>query len=151
MRESLIRSSSAWSAAEMESFLRRTEIPVRLACLSVSGAPLLCSVWYVYDDGVIWCATQRSALLVKRLADDPRCAFEVAGDLPPYRGVRGQGSAVLSPADGPAVLLRLIDRYLHRRDSEFARWLIARQENEVAVRIEPDWLTSWDFSARMNR
>ena len=63
----------------------------------------------------------------------------------------GGGAVTLSPADGPAVLLRLIDRYLHRRDSEFARWLIARQEAEVAVRIEPDWLTSWDFSARMNR
>jgi nitroimidazol reductase NimA-like FMN-containing flavoprotein (pyridoxamine 5'-phosphate oxidase superfamily) len=151
MRESLIRSNSAWSAAEIESFLLRNEIPVRLACLSGSGAPLLCSVWYLYDDGGIWCATQRGALLVKRLENDPRCAFEIAGDLPPYCGVRGQGRAVLSPADGPAVLLRLIDRYLHGRDSEFARWLMARQDAEVAIRIEPDWLTSWDFSARMKR
>ena len=67
----------------------------------------------------------------------------------PYRGVRGQGRAELSRADGPAVLLRLIDRYLHSRDSTFARWLISRQQDEVAVRIEPDWLTAWDFSGRM--
>ena len=67
----------------------------------------------------------------------------------PCRGVRGQGTARLSRADGPAVLLRLIDRYLHTRESTSARWLIARQQEEVAVRIEPEWLTAWDFSARM--
>ncbi len=126
-----------------------TEIPVRLASLSAGGAPLLCSLWFLYDEGAIWCATPRTAKVVELLQHDPRCGFEVGGDLMPYRGVRGQGSATLSRADGPATLLRLIDRYLHSRDSGFARWLIARQDAEVAIRIEPAWLTSWDFSARM--
>ncbi len=149
MEEPIIRSTSAWSAADIGEFLVRTEIPVRLACLSSSGGPLLCSLWYLFDGGAIWCATQRSARLVALLELDPRCAFEIAGDSPPYRGVRGQGSVTLSGADGPAVLLRLIDRYLHGRNSSFARWLLARQHDEVAIRIEPVWLTSWDFSRRM--
>lgn len=149
MREGLIRSTSAWSAAEIQEFLRSAEIPVRLACLATGGTPLICSLWFLPDDDAIWCATPHSARLAALLAEDPRCAFEIAGDLMPYRGVRGQGRARLSRADGPAVLLRLIDRYLHSRDSAFARWLISRQQDEVAVRIEPDWLTSWDFSARM--
>jgi nitroimidazol reductase NimA-like FMN-containing flavoprotein (pyridoxamine 5'-phosphate oxidase superfamily) len=149
MPEPSIRSSSAWSASEIQQFLLAAEIPVRLACLSASGAPLLCSLWFLYDEGAIWCATPRSAKVVEWLQNDPRCAFEIGGDLMPYRGVRGQGSVMLSRADGPAILLRLIDRYLHSRDSGFARWLIARQDAEVALRIEPAWLTSWDFSARM--
>ncbi|MEO7385361.1 MAG: pyridoxamine 5'-phosphate oxidase family protein [Gammaproteobacteria bacterium] len=149
MEEPIIRSTSAWSADQMGEFLLRSEIPVRLACLSDNGAPLLCSLWFLYDSGVIWCATQRSARLVGLLEQDPRCAFEIAGDTPPYRGVRGQGNATLSGTDGPPVLLRLIDRYLHGRNSGFARWLMARQHDEVAIRIEPAWLTSWDFSRRM--
>ena len=149
VEERIIRSTSAWSAAQIGEFVLRTEIPVRLACLSDSGAPLLCSLWFLYDSGAIWCATQRGARLVALLEQDPRCAFEIAGDTPPYRGVRGQGSTSLSSADGPAVLLRLIDRYLHGRDSAFAKWLIARQDDEVAIRIEPAWLTSWDISGRM--
>ena len=149
MREELIRSTSVWSAAEIRRFLASAEIPVRLACLASGGAPLLCSLWFLYDEDAIWCATPRSARLATLLAQDPRCAFEIAGDLMPYRGVRGQGTARLSRADGPAVLLRLIDRYLHTRESTFARWLISRQQDEVAVRIEPEWLTAWDFSARM--
>jgi len=151
MAETIIRSTSAWSAAEISEFLLRTEIPLRLASLSGSGAPLLCSLWYFYDRGSIWCATQRSAKLVSLLERDQRCAFEIAGDQPPYRGVRGQGTATLSAADGGPALLRLIDRYLHGRDSGFAQWLIARQDEEVAIRIQPTWLTSWDFSQRMER
>jgi nitroimidazol reductase NimA-like FMN-containing flavoprotein (pyridoxamine 5'-phosphate oxidase superfamily) len=144
-----IRRGSAWSAREIESFLQQAAIPVRLACLAANGAPLICSLWYLYDEGAIWCATQQDARLVTWLRADPRCAFEVAGDDPPYRGVRGQGDAVLSAADGPAVLGRLIDRYLGTRDSGFARWLLSRQDGEVAIRIDPHWLTSWDFSRRM--
>lgn len=149
MRPELIRSTSAWSAAQIRQFLASAVIPVRLACLGNGGAPLLCSLWFLHDNDAIWCATPHTARVAALLAQDPRCAFEIAGDLMPYRGVRGQGTARLSRADGPAVLLRLIDRYLPTRESAFARWLISRQQDEVAVRIEPEWLTAWDFSARM--
>lgn len=145
-----IRKSSAWPAGQIESFLVQAKIPVRLACLTSDGAPLICSLWYLYDQGAIWCATQRSARLVALLERDGRCAFEVAGDEPPYRGVRGQGEALLAAADGPAILLRLIDRYLGGRDSAFARWLIDRSDAEVAIRLTPSWMTAWDFTRRMN-
>lgn len=147
--KSVIRASSAWGSAGIERFLLNTEIPVRLACLSRNGTPRICSVWYLYDDGAIWCATQRSAQLAKWLDRNESCAFEVARDAPPYRGVRGQGVATLSDTDGPEVLLKLIDRYLKCRDTAFAQWLIARNGQEVAIRIVPQWLTSWDYSSRM--
>jgi len=149
MRDSIIRKSSAWDAARIEQFLLDSLIPVRLACLSRADEPLICSLWYCFDDGAIWCATQKSAHIVAMLERNSSCAFEVAGDSMPYRGVRGQGRATLSTTDGADVLLRLIDRYLGTRESEFARWLIARQAQEVSIRIEPEWVTSWDFGARM--
>ncbi|MEO8224284.1 MAG: pyridoxamine 5'-phosphate oxidase family protein [Gammaproteobacteria bacterium] len=151
MQDSLIRKTSAWSATVIEQFLLDTVIPIRLACLGRSGAPLICSVWFIYDEGFLWCATQHAARLSTLLGNDPRCAFEIAGDDAPYRGVRGQGNARLSRAEGPVVLQRLVDRYLQSRDTPFARWLVSRQDDEVAIRIQPDWLTSWDFSTRMTR
>lgn len=150
MQKPVIRPGSAWDAPGIGQFLLEAMIPVRLSCLAGNGAPLICSLWYLYDDGAIWCATQRTAQVARLLRADHRCGFEVAGDTAPYRGARGQGRATLSDAAGPAVLLRLIDRYLQRRDSAFAKWLIARQEHEVAIRIEPAWLTSWDYSKRMS-
>ena len=53
------------------------------------------------------------------------------------------------PDAGPAILTQLIDRYLGAEDTQFGEWLMGRAANEVAIKIEPDWLTSWDFGSRM--
>lgn len=146
----LIRSNSAWDKAQIEVFLSECLIPVRLAVLNSRGVPLICSLWYLYEDGIVWCATQSSASVVKLLGQAPDCGFEIAPDSMPYRGVRGQGRATLDAAAGADVLARLIDRYLGTRESGFARWLMARSDKEVAIRLEPEWVTSWDFSERMS-
>lgn len=144
-----IRASSAWSLPEIENFLEISAIPVRLACLTSRREPIILSLWYLYEDGVLWCATQKTAKIAKYLQGNPVCGFEISTETFPYKGIRGQGEAVLSEERGPDILLRLIDRYLGQRDSDFARWLIARSSNEVAIGIRPRWLTSWDFSSRM--
>jgi hypothetical protein len=143
------RPGSAWTGPVIEQFLAGTVIPIRLACNSFGGAPLVMSLWYLYRDGALWCATQQDARLVARLREDPAVGFEVAGDAPPYHGVRGQGRAELFTQHGPVTLEQLIDRYLGRRDSRLAKWLLARLDSEVAIRIVPDWVTAWDYRRRM--
>lgn len=149
MEASIVRKSSAWSADEIGRYLDKIEIPARLACLGGNGAPLIVSLWFIHNGGAIWCATQDSAKIAALLRQDPRCAFEIAADSRPYRGVRGQGRATISAQQGPAVLDSLIERYLKTQDSPFARWLAARSESEVAIQVVPDWITAWDFSQRM--
>ncbi|MDJ0927837.1 MAG: pyridoxamine 5'-phosphate oxidase family protein [Gammaproteobacteria bacterium] len=144
-----IRTSSSWQQAEIEAFLRDTIIPVRLAFLASDGEPLIISLWFEYRDGCVYCASQQDARVIAHLQSSAAVAFEVAGDQPPYRGVRGQGHAELDPAKGGDVLRNLIDRYLGDRNTKFARWLLSRAEDEVAIVIRPDWVTSWDFSQRM--
>jgi nitroimidazol reductase NimA-like FMN-containing flavoprotein (pyridoxamine 5'-phosphate oxidase superfamily) len=146
---SKVRSNSAWNTQQINDFLSVSLIPVRLACTDKKGVPLICSLWYLYTDAVLWCATQQSASVVALLKRSPQCAFEIAPEAMPYKGVRGQGHATLLPAEGPAVLQQLIDRYLGARDTKFAAWLMSRSAMEVAIRIEPEWLNSWDFSSRM--
>jgi nitroimidazol reductase NimA-like FMN-containing flavoprotein (pyridoxamine 5'-phosphate oxidase superfamily) len=138
-----------WSPAEIEAHLRTTVVPVRLACVSRSGQPRVLSLWYLWREGALWCATSPRARVVRWLAREPRCAFEVAPDAPPYRGVRGQGRATLDPARGGEILAALVDRYLATRETPFARWLLARAGDEMAIRIEPARLASWDFTRRM--
>jgi nitroimidazol reductase NimA-like FMN-containing flavoprotein (pyridoxamine 5'-phosphate oxidase superfamily) len=133
---------------QVEDFLQSAIIPVRIATAGRSG-PLVQSMWFVWDEATLWCATQSDALITRRLSADPRCGFEVAGDAQPYRGVRGQGIARVEPGLGPSVLGRLIDRYLGSTQSGLARWLLARSEHEVALAIRPQHLATWDYSARM--
>jgi nitroimidazol reductase NimA-like FMN-containing flavoprotein (pyridoxamine 5'-phosphate oxidase superfamily) len=146
---SIVRSSSAWDLQQINDFLHAAVIPIRLACSDKEGVPLICSLWYLYADNALWCATQQSASVATLLERTPKCAFEVAPESMPYRGVRGQGRVTVMPDEGAATLQQLIDRYLGARDTEFATWLISRSANEVALKIEPEWITSWDFGSRM--
>lgn len=150
MRPSIIRDSSSWPAEQIEAFLQGAVIPIRLACSDADGTPLISSLWFLLKDEQLWCATQASSLVASLLARDGRCGFEIAGDQPPYRGVRGQGQATLLPDLELRVLGELVDRYVGNRDTKFARWLLSRREPELAIRIEPEWITSWDFTARMS-
>jgi hypothetical protein len=145
------RRTGPWSHDEVVRFLEEQRIPLRLACRTGSGWPLVASHWYLWRDGCLWCATQADAKTVRYLRAEPRCGFEVAPDVMPYRGVRGQGRAVIDAAQGEPVLRALVQRYLDGADGDFGRWLLARAATEVAIRIEPVRLRSWDFGRRMGR
>jgi len=106
-------------------------------------------LWYLHDEGALWCATQKTAKVASYLALHPVCGFEVAPEAMPYKGVRGQGKVTILQKRGADVLGRLIDRYLGNRDSNFTRCLLERASDEVAIKIQPSWITSCDFSPRM--
>ncbi len=143
--------SSRFDAEQIEQFLSSKVIPLRLSCNTNSGYPLLSSLWFFYEQGSLFCATHESTALVRYLKEDSRCAFEVAVNEPPYKGVRGQGHAHLERADADSILGRLIDRYLGHRKSELARWLLSRVDEEYVIRIVPQWVSSWDYTARMQK
>lgn len=136
-------------SAQVVRYLHETRIPIRLACLSDDGWPVVLSLWYLFADDRFYCATQATALVARYLLENDRCAFEVAADRPPYCGVRGQGRATVDPDIGPDVLRRLLDRYRVAPDSSLATMLLARAGNEVALVIEPVTWHTWNFSDRM--
>jgi nitroimidazol reductase NimA-like FMN-containing flavoprotein (pyridoxamine 5'-phosphate oxidase superfamily) len=144
-----MRRKGPWSTEQIERFLEESRAPIRLACNGASGHPVLASLWFVPLDGKLWCATQRTASVVSHLSRDPRCAFEVSVESPPYCGVRGQGLATLHDDRGEEILRVLIDRYLGDSTSRLARFLLARVEHETAIAIEPQTLVSWDYQERM--
>ena len=134
---------------EVKTYLEQAKIPLRLACKTKSGWPMAVSLWFKHQNGKLYCATQKSARLVAYLQNDPRCAFEIAADLPPYCGVRGQAIARVDESIGPNVLEQLLVRYLGGVDSALAQSLIAKSENEVAIILKPVKIFTWDFSSRM--
>lgn len=144
-----MRVRGLWSLNEATDFLRGAVIPLRLAVLDGAGFPIPISLWFLLDEGAVWCATKQESVLVKRLERDARCGFEVAADAPPYRGVRGIGRVSIVRDRGLDVLSRLLERYSIHPESHLARTLLSQAHREVALRIDPDSLTSWDFSARM--
>ena len=135
--------------SETEQYLSEIRIPLRLSCLTVSGWPSVLSLWYLYREGNLYCATQETAKVVSYLRHDSRCAFEIAADQPPYCGVRGQGMVTLDSQLGPEILQHLLIRYLGSTDSPLARRLLAQSQLEVAIIIQPIKVFTWNYTSRM--
>lgn len=134
---------------DVTQFVDGAVIPLRLACVTPSGFPLVVSLWFLHENGRFYCATHQNAKIVRHLRRNPRCAFEIAGDQPPYKGLRGQASATLIPQRGPEILNKLLHRYLGGIHSPLAQQLLARQDQEIAICLEPRTLFAWDFTRRM--
>jgi hypothetical protein len=143
------RSLAVWSRETITSYLQQIRVPLRLASVSNSGWSLLISLWYLHGNGRFYCPTWKMAKVVTHLERKPRCAFAVAADEPLYRGVWGQGKAVIIPKRGVEMLSRLLERYLRDTASPFARWLLARSQQAVTIEGEPVALTPGDYTARM--
>jgi hypothetical protein len=131
-------------------FLTRACVPIRLACVTIGDWPITISLWYAYMEEKFFCATQKNAAILKYLSNNSKCGFEVAGDLPPYRGVRGWGYAKLNETRGSEILHILIKKYLKDEKSQFVDFLLRRAENEIAIEIKPLSVFHYDYSTRMN-
>lgn len=150
----MVEYTGAWDPGAVASFLTDTAVPIRISCRTPQGNLWMLSLWFRYRDGdgdaaELHCATAADADVVRYLRADPGVAFEVSTNRPPYRGVRGRGSAVVEREGATETLRDLIERYLGDTDSDLARWLLSPDREEVRVRIRPEKLYSWDYSDRM--
>ena len=144
------RMSGPWSQKEIETYLASTVVPLRLSVTNTLGWPIVLSLWFIYENGKLLASSRTHSKVVKYLAANSRCGFEVARETPPYCGVRGYGVAALSPERTAKTLRRLSERYLGREDTPFKRWLISGANDETTISITPRSWMSWDYRARMD-
>ena len=144
-----IKKNSQWNENQIREYLNDTAFPMRLACLDRNGYPLVCSLWFLFKDGCLWCASHSNSYIVKLLKEDRRCSFEIGVNSPPYMGIRGQGDATLVKERAGEILVGLIKRYPVSEDSSLARWLLSRVADEYAIQIDIKQITAWDYTPRM--
>ena len=108
---------------EVDQILHDAKIPIRIAFIKPNQFPNVISLWYVYINQKIYCATQKSAKIVSYLENNPVCGFEIAADKPPYKGVRGEGTAKIIDENGSETLEILIDKYLGKKESILSKFL----------------------------
>lgn len=136
---------------ELEKLLADPQLqqtPIRLAVNDAEGFPRIVPLWYNHQQGDFFSVTPQSAWLVQQLSNNPQVGFDISTNSPPYKGVRGAATATVTPLEGP-LLEQLISGYLGNSDSDFAKWLLSRKEDEVVIKISPCKLSSWDYSQRM--
>lgn len=145
----MFESTGPWSPEQTREYLEERTVPVRVATRTPGGRLWMLSLWYLYRDGALWCATSADADVVAFLEDDPGVAFEVSENEPPYMGVRGSAEATLSPDGDKRLLRELITRYLGGTGSALADRLLDADREEVSIRIDPGRVHTWDYSERM--
>jgi nitroimidazol reductase NimA-like FMN-containing flavoprotein (pyridoxamine 5'-phosphate oxidase superfamily) len=141
--------TGVWDRAGIDAFLTATTVPVRLSCRTPDDHLWMLSLWYLWEDGALWCATGADADVVRYLRHDDEVAFEVSTNDPPYRGVRGRGRATVDADEDKRLLRRLLTRDLGGTDSALAERLLAPERDEVRLGIDPVRVYSWDYSDRM--
>ncbi len=57
-----------WNKDQVDSFLKNSQFPLRLACVGGDGFPRVVSVWYGYDGECLRCVSHRSSQLVNLLS-----------------------------------------------------------------------------------
>jgi nitroimidazol reductase NimA-like FMN-containing flavoprotein (pyridoxamine 5'-phosphate oxidase superfamily) len=117
----------------------------------MSDWPAVVSLWYVYTDEKIYCATQSTSKIIRHLRRSPKCGFEITGD--PYRGIRGYGNALILKGKGENILRMLLQKYFKGREtSELHKLLLSEKhlQNEAAVEITRNRMFEWDYKERMN-
>ena len=138
-----------FSPGEVDVFLDTALIPMRLAAVGQNGWPLVLSLWFLREGDELLAATRPTSMLVSHLTQMPKCGFEIAGDEPPYKGVRGRAEVVIDTDAGGPVLERLLTKYLGGTSSPLAQKLMAHASDEVCLRLQPRSIVSWDFTTRM--
>jgi nitroimidazol reductase NimA-like FMN-containing flavoprotein (pyridoxamine 5'-phosphate oxidase superfamily) len=142
------RRYGTWTGAEIEHFLTGTSIPMRISVTTANG-PLVVPLWFAYRDQRLWFCSPQDSLLARSLIADSNVAFDISTNDIPYMGVRGRGRYARVDAGGREQLQQLLTRYLGDTDNELSRWLLSRAEDEAVLTLRISWMTSWDFTARM--
>jgi general stress protein 26 len=137
------------SLIEAKEYLDTIRIPMRIAIKTEDKWPWVISLWFLHQEGLLYCATQKHAKIIGHLENDNRCAFEIAADTPPYCGIRGKARARIDESLGAEILEKLLARYLGGTNSELAQNLLARRDSEVAIVLNPLGVYTWDFRDRM--
>lgn len=145
----MVTLTGAWTLDEVETFLSEVTVPLRIGCRTPTDDPWMLSLWFRYADGTFECATGADADVVQYLDHDPTVSFEVSTNEPPYRGVRGNGTASIADDEEKAVLRELLERYLGGTKTPLAEQLLSPDRREVRIEITPNRLHSWDYSDRM--
>lgn len=151
MPELPVASNSQWDKSTIETYLQQSVLPMRVACHDAGDFPMICSLWFFYENGVLWAASHENSKLVNRLRSNNKIAFEIASNEQPYCGVRGKATVSLAKGNAEVVLQRLIGRFLTENNESLAKWLLSRSQHELALRLEINSINSWDYSSRMNR
>lgn len=114
----------------------------RLGTTNGDGTPLITPVWYRFEDSAFLVLTERGSRKHRNIERDPRVAFCIDDEHPPYHTVLVTGRVTVEGAPGREWREALAIHYL---GDEAGRRYVAENEhpNNIMLRIVPEKVASW--------
>jgi PPOX class probable F420-dependent enzyme len=132
---------------ELGAFLER-EWPTPLGVVGTiraDGSPHVVPVWFRWDGAAVQIWSGEGRAWVRNVRRDPRVAFSVQEERPPFAALVMRGRAEVASDDGPGIaaeIRRITRRYIepHEVDAYVREWAAL----QTIVRIHPDSVTGWN-------
>jgi PPOX class probable F420-dependent enzyme len=138
---------------EAERFLE-SKLNLQIATIDEKGEPNIQPVWFYYDkdEGKLLVLTSKVAKKTQNLSNRPTIYFSIDDENPPYKGVKGKGTAAV--VEDPNLIVpqaeKISMKYLGTLDHPAAKEMADRSKNGegVLVKISPKFFSTWDFGKR---
>jgi len=105
---------------EIVDLLNRARMGV-VGTLRKDGSPQVTPLWFRYDGDAFYLWTQENRVWVTNVVRDPRVAFSVYDEKPPFNAVMIRGKAEITTEESQAVLdeiIRISRRYVEEKDMD---------------------------------
>ena len=138
---------------EAERFLE-SKLNLQIATIDEKGEPNIQPVWFYYDkdEGKLLVLTSKVAKKTQNLSNRPTIYFSIDDENPPYKGVKGKGTAAV--VEDPNLIVpqaeKISMKYLGTLDHPAAKEMADRSKNGegVLVKSSPKFFSTWDFGKR---
>lgn len=134
---------------QINRFLSSGKMNLQFGTLDNKNEPNIHPVWYIYDNGCFYFATETKSRKIQNIKKRKTVYFAVSNEEEPYVGVRGKGQAFIleNKKQNIIVTKKIIRKYLGNKKCQLAYEVMNEIESglEVVVEIKPNYYSVWSF------
>ena len=141
---------SSMTESEVRDFLSNTKLFARLGTIDEKEDPNVHPVWYYFDNERIYFETGKDSKKVRNIKRRNNIYFCIDDSNPPYKGVRGKGTAIISEDISKNVQIaeKIMIKYTGNLDNNIAKFLMdsIKKGESIIIEIIPHFYATWDHS-----
>ena len=129
---------SSMTEDEVRDLLSNNKLFARLGTIDEKGDPNVHPVWYYFDNDRIYFETGKGYKKVRNIRNRNNIYFCIDDANPPYKGVRGKGTAIISEEISKNVPIaeKIMIKYTGSLDNNMAKFLMNSIQREESVIIK---------------
>jgi len=138
--------------AEIDDFLQRSKLNLRLGTVDEKDEPMIHPVWYYYVNDKIYIETSKHSKKANNIRRKNIVYFSVDNETMPYKGAKGKGIAKIieDVKTTTPIAEKIMVKYTGSLDNTVAKQLMDAVKSGASIIIEltPEYYSTWDFSKR---